>query len=50
MQILYIIAAVLVAIWLAGLVLHLLGWLIHIVLIVALALVIYSFIRGRMRV
>ncbi len=46
-NILFTIGAVLVAIWIAGIVLHLLGWLIHIVIFVAIALFIYGFIRRR---
>lgn len=45
---LWILAAVLVVVWLGGWFLSVLGDAIHLVLVVAVALVIYNFVRGRM--
>lgn len=47
MNLLWIIAAVLIAIWLVGLVLDVVGGLIHIVLVIAVAVVIYGFIKRK---
>jgi hypothetical protein len=44
---LLIIAIVLVAFWLLGLVMHLAGGLIHIVLVIALIVFVLHFLRGR---
>lgn len=44
---LLIIAVVLVAFWLLGLVMHLAGGLIHIVLVIALIVFVLHFLRGR---
>jgi len=46
-SILYLIGAVLVAMWLIGLVLHIGGGLIHLILVVAVVLFIFQFITGR---
>lgn len=46
-SILYIIGAVLVALWLIGLLTHLGGGLIHIILVVAVIVFVYQFITGR---
>lgn len=45
--ILYIIGAVLVAIWLIGLLMHIGGSLIHIILVIAVIVFLYQFITGR---
>jgi uncharacterized membrane protein YbaN (DUF454 family) len=50
MNILIIIGCILVAVWAAGLVLHLLAGLFHIILIVAIAMIIYGFIRRKARI
>lgn len=42
--ILWIIAAVLVAFWIIGLVAHLLSWAIHVILVLAIILVIIGFL------
>jgi len=47
MPILWLIAAVIVAIWIIGLVVDVAGNLIHLLLIVALAVVIYNLVTGR---
>ena len=44
---LWIIVAVLVALWLAGAVIGVLGDIIHFVLVVALALAIFAFVKRR---
>ena len=46
-SLLYIIGAVLVAIWLIGLLLHIGGWFIHAILIVAVIVFLYQFLMGR---
>ena len=46
-SILYIIGAVLVALWLIGFLLHLGGGLIHIILVVAVIVFLYQFFIGR---
>jgi hypothetical protein len=43
-RILWIIAAVLVAFWIIGLVAHLLSWAIHVILVLAIILVIIGFL------
>lgn len=45
--ILWTIAVILLVIWLAGLFLHFLGGAIHILLIIALAVIIYNFLVNR---
>ncbi len=45
--ILYIIGAVLVALWLIGLLMHIGGGLIHIILVIAVIVFLYQFITGR---
>ena len=47
MNILWIIVAVLLAVWLAGLFLELVGAVIHVVLIIAIAVAIYAFIKRK---
>jgi hypothetical protein len=44
---LYIIAAILVILWLVGLLGHIAGGLIHLLLVVALIVIIYNFVAGR---
>ena len=46
-SILYIIGAVLVALWLIGLLMHIGGGLIHIILVIAVIVFVYQFITGR---
>ncbi len=46
-SILYIIGAVLVALWLIGFLMHLGGGLIHIILVIAVIVFLYQFITGR---
>ena len=46
-SILYIIGAVLVALWLIGLLMHIGGSLIHIILVIAVIVFLYQFITGR---
>ncbi len=46
-SILYIIGAVLVALWLIGLLMHIGGGLIHIILVIAVIVFIFQFITGR---
>ncbi len=46
-SILYIIGAVLVALWLIGFLMHLGGGLIHIILVVAVIVFVYQFLTGR---
>ena len=54
MNIIMIIACILVAIWLSGFIFHalavLLGFFFHVILIVAIALFIYGFIRRRSQI
>ncbi len=45
---LWILAAVLVVVWLGGWFLSIIGDAIHLVLVVAVALVIFNFVRARM--
>ncbi len=47
MPILWVILAVIVIVWLGGLLLDVVGNLIHILLIVALAVLIYNLVTGR---
>jgi 4-hydroxybenzoate polyprenyltransferase len=46
-SILYIIGAVLVALWLIGFLMHLGGGLIHIILVIAVIVFLYQFLTGR---
>ena len=46
-NLLWLIIAVIIAVWLAGLLLTNIGSLVHILLIVVLALVIYNVVTGR---
>ena len=46
-SILYIIGAVLVALWLIGLLMHIGGGLIHIILVIAVIVFLFQFITGR---
>ena len=46
-SILYIIGAVLVALWLIGLLMHIGGGLIHIILVIAVIVFVFQFITGR---
>ena len=46
-SILYIIGAVLVALWLIGFLMHLGGSLIHIILVIAVIVFLYQFLTGR---
>ena len=46
-SILYLIGAVLVALWLIGLLMHIGGGLIHIILVVAVVVFLYQFLTGR---
>jgi hypothetical protein len=46
-SILYIIGAILVAMWVLGLVMHIGGGLIHIVLVVAVIVFLFQFFTGR---
>ena len=46
-NILWLIVAVLVAIWLVGLVFDILGGIIHILIVVAVAVAIYAFIKRK---
>lgn len=47
MGILYTIAAILIAVWLVGLLMHIGGGLIHIILVIAVIMVVYNLITGR---
>ncbi len=46
-SILYIIGAVLVALWLIGFLMHVGGGLIHIILVIAVVVFLYQFLTGR---
>jgi len=46
-SLLYIIGAVLVALWLIGFLLHVGGGLIHIILVIAVIVFLYQFLMGR---
>jgi hypothetical protein len=46
-SILYIIGAVLVALWLIGFLLHIGGGLIHIILVIAVIVFLFQFLTGR---
>jgi hypothetical protein len=46
-SILYIIGAVLVALWLIGFLMHLGGGLIHIILVIAVIVFVFQFLTGR---
>ncbi len=46
-SILYIIGAVLVALWLIGFLMHVGGGLIHIILVIAVIVFLYQFLTGR---
>ncbi len=46
-SLLYIIGAVLVALWLIGFLLHIGGGLIHIILVIAVIVFLYQFLTGR---
>lgn len=46
-SLLYIIGAVLVALWLIGFLLHVGGGLIHIILVIAVVVFLYQFLTGR---
>jgi len=46
-SILYVIGAVLVALWLIGFLLHIGGGLIHLILVVAVIVFLFQFISGR---
>lgn len=46
-SLLYIIGAVLVAIWLIGFLLHIGGWFIHAILVIAVIVFLYQFLMGR---
>lgn len=46
-SLLYIIGAVLVALWLIGFLMHLGGGLIHIILVIAVIVFLYQFLTGR---
>ncbi len=46
-SLLYIIGAVLVALWLIGFLLHVGGGLIHIILVIAVIVFLYQFLTGR---
>ncbi len=46
-SLLYIIGAVLVALWLIGFLLHIGGGLIHIILVIAVIVFLYQFLMGR---
>ncbi len=48
--ILYIIGAVLVALWLIGLLMHIGGGLIHIILVIAVIVFLYQFITGKRKI
>ena len=47
MKIIWIIVAVLLALWLAGLVMDVAGGLIHVILVIVIALAIFGFIKRR---
>ena len=47
MNILWIIAAVLLAIWIVGLALDVLGAIIHVILVIAVAVAIFAFIKRK---
>jgi len=49
-SILYLIGAVLVALWLIGLLMHIGGGLIHIILVIAVIVFLYQFITGRRKI
>ncbi len=46
-SLLYIIGAVLVALWLIGFLLHIGGGLIHIILVIAVIVFVFQFLTGR---
>ena len=48
--ILYIIGAILVALWLIGLLMHIGGGLIHIILVIAVIVFLYQFITGKRKI
>jgi hypothetical protein len=47
MRVLYVIAAVLLAFWVAGLAFRITAGIIHVALVAAVVLFIYGFLRGR---
>ena len=49
-SLLYIIGAVLVALWLIGFLLHVGGGLIHIILVIAVIVFLYQFLTGRLSI
>lgn len=49
-SILYIIGAVLVALWLIGLLMHIGGGLIHIILVIAVIVFLYQLLTGRRKI
>jgi hypothetical protein len=50
LSILYVIAVVLIALWLIGFVANIAGGLIHILLVVAIIIIAYNLLTGRTRV
>lgn len=46
-NLLYLIGAVLVALWLIGLLMHVGGGLIHIILVIAVVVFVFQFLTGR---
>ncbi len=46
-SLLYLVGAVLVALWLIGFLLHIGGGLIHIILVIAVIVFLYQFLTGR---
>lgn len=46
-SLLYLIGAVLVALWLIGLLMHVGGGLIHIILVIAVVVFVFQFLTGR---
>jgi len=47
LNLIWAIVIVLFVLWLIGVVWHILGWLIHLALVVALILVVYNLLRGK---
>lgn len=49
-RILYTVAAILVALWLIGLIVHVAFWAIHLLLVVAVILFVWNLLMGRRRI
>ena len=50
LSILYVIAVILIVLWLLGFILNIGGGLIHILLVIAIIVIVYNLVTGRTRV